>query len=195
MSSEDDESLLRRARSFVRAELVEPEDEDITAESPAKRQKIDWRPNSKMEKAWFLERRGQTRGGFHEDELDKYEAVSLPFNFSSLDWWSTSGGSICRHLVPIARRVLAMQATSCEAERSFSGLRRILRWDRTSMDGATLSQIATVRKNWDVIGNFDNVARLSEAEARAWGVGPNLYLLDLLEDEEENTNVNESPEE
>ena len=76
-----DESLLRRARVYVKAESVEPEEEEIAADPPAKRQNIDSRPNSKMGKAWFFKMRGQAGSSILEGELDKYEAISLRSKF------------------------------------------------------------------------------------------------------------------
>ena len=77
-----------------------------------------------------------------------------------------------------------MQPTSCLAERSFSGLRRILRWDRASLNGYTVKEIATVRNNWNLISSLQSVTRLTESEARAQGVGHRLLLHDCLEAED-----------
>ena len=153
--------------------------EDIVEESPAKRLKSAARVNQKMEKAWARERKLQSGISVLDDQLNKYETVMLPIDASSLEWWATSGNSICKGLVPVARRVLALQATSCASERTFSSLRRILRWDRTSLDGETVMQLSIIRNNWDVIENLDDVLHLSESEARARGVFRDLGLTEL----------------
>ena len=107
-------------------------------ESPAKRQKVDTRRNLKMEKEWMRERRFQAGSSFLDDQLDKYEAVTLPTEASAFEWWSTTGRSLCGLILPVAQRVLPMQATTCQSERTFSQTRRILRWDRSGLDGGKL---------------------------------------------------------
>ena len=111
LSTNDEEFLLKKAQFYVRSEMREPHAEDLVAQSPAKRQKIDNRPNPKMEQAWARERNFKAGTSVLDDQLDKYEAVTLPIEASALEWWSGTGKSLCCLVLPVARRVLAMQAT------------------------------------------------------------------------------------
>ena len=122
--------------------------------------------------------------------MDKYETVKLQVEVSSLGWWASTGKPLCGLIFPVARQVLAMEAATCESERAFSHLRRILRWDRTVLDSETVKRIATVGKNWDMIKSYDSLTQLTEAEARKEGVGRQLRLGECLSHSpEESDNV------
>jgi hypothetical protein len=85
-----------------------------------------------------------------QDEFESYcnEAISYEIKISALQWWLQDAQRVrWPQLSRWAIEVLSIPSMSDEPERIFSGCRRTITWDKTSMTAITLEQLEC-GKHW-----------------------------------------------
>jgi hypothetical protein len=88
-----------------------------------------------------------------EIELETYASMSRPgsAHLNPLLWWGAFGVRTIPLLTQIARKYLAIPATSASSERSFSAAGKIVTDSRTKLDTASVEKLVFLKTNLDKI--------------------------------------------
>ncbi len=84
-----------------------------------------------------------------EIELETYASMSRPgsAHINPLLWWGAFGIRTITLLTQIARKYLAIPATSASSERSFSAAGRIVTDFRTNLDTTSVEKLVSLKTN------------------------------------------------
>jgi hypothetical protein len=78
------------------------------------------------------------------------------------------------HVEKLIRLLLLCPATSCSAERSFSALRRLKTWLRSTMTQQRLNAVAICHTHQDILDNID-IAKLAQDSAERSDIRRNMF--------------------
>ena len=134
-------------------------EEEIGTEEVATNDDLELSPNSRLIRRHMAKmQNARTRFGVDQNkirkEMDRYESFSIPSKtISTLDWWKQHEG-VLPLLSSLAKRILAIPASSSKSERVFSTGGNIVTAKRNRLSPKNVENLIVIKENMAMVDEF-----------------------------------------